>query len=362
MQRIKYLDGLRGVAALVVVIYHCISMESTFFALPKQVQSFFSIFFNGKDAVNLFFVLSGLVLAYMYTDATNEEVLQDYPNYLKKRAIRILPMYWINYFFLMVIGAIPAMMKGVYFRDLWYNHQSIFKEILLVRGDHTFYLPGWSLEIEIVVSAMIPFLLLLARHNTKLFKIVAVLALVFSYTLNGYLFTFMLGIYIAYHLSTIQSWDWTKTNWYAYRFALLPVLLFFFSARHIDSLISLKEVSLPLAEYFGITWDFFSAIVAAILIIWIIKSSFLQSLLNAPFFQWLGKISYSLYLIHWFVLFTVYRDWLLPFVADNFPYAVQSVVPTLICTLTISLLLASWLHFRIEKPLTKWLQKKFIKN
>jgi peptidoglycan/LPS O-acetylase OafA/YrhL len=56
--RIQYLDSIRGLAALSVVIFHCISNHWGYRTDAKI--SF--LLFNGSDAVSLFFVLSGLVL------------------------------------------------------------------------------------------------------------------------------------------------------------------------------------------------------------------------------------------------------------------------------------------------------------
>lgn len=58
--RYEILDGLRGVAALVVVCYHLIECYPA-----EQVNKFFS---HGYLAVDFFFALSGFVLGYAYDD------------------------------------------------------------------------------------------------------------------------------------------------------------------------------------------------------------------------------------------------------------------------------------------------------
>ena len=60
--RIEYLDSIRGIAAMMVVVYHFIGWrwaERTMFHVS-------SMFFNGADAVSFFFVLSGFVLSFKY--------------------------------------------------------------------------------------------------------------------------------------------------------------------------------------------------------------------------------------------------------------------------------------------------------
>ena len=60
--RITYLDSIRGLSALSVVIYHVIQAHWGWHLWAKIT----CIFINGSDAVSMFFVLSGLVLALQF--------------------------------------------------------------------------------------------------------------------------------------------------------------------------------------------------------------------------------------------------------------------------------------------------------
>ena len=64
--RMEFLDSIRGLAALVVLLSH-----SFIFEWPKAVSQFINLpfvnlAFNGKEAVAMFFVLSGFVLSRQY--------------------------------------------------------------------------------------------------------------------------------------------------------------------------------------------------------------------------------------------------------------------------------------------------------
>ena len=64
MERTRYdiLDGLRGVAALMVLLYHVFNDAKSFFVWPTPVNEFYHSFLG----VDFFFILSGFVMGYAY--------------------------------------------------------------------------------------------------------------------------------------------------------------------------------------------------------------------------------------------------------------------------------------------------------
>ncbi len=79
--RYEILDGLRGVAAMLVVAYHL--LETYFHSAPNQPVN------HGYLAVDFFFVLSGFVIGYAYDDRWNRMSTWDF---FKRRLIRLHPM------------------------------------------------------------------------------------------------------------------------------------------------------------------------------------------------------------------------------------------------------------------------------
>ena len=79
--RYEILDGLRGVAALIVVFYHLVE------CYPPQYTGLF--FAHGYLAVDFFFALSGFVIGYAYDDRWNKMSLKDF---FKRRVARLHPM------------------------------------------------------------------------------------------------------------------------------------------------------------------------------------------------------------------------------------------------------------------------------
>ena len=108
-QHLPYLDGLRGVAILLVVAYHAskytmdIHQGWTYHALAE-----------GAHGVDLFFIISGFCLAYpilrqhVDTGVVRFDVLRFYC----RRMIRIVPTYWVAFLALLALALIVVSRGG----------------------------------------------------------------------------------------------------------------------------------------------------------------------------------------------------------------------------------------------------------
>ena len=91
------LDGLRGVAALLVVVFHLCEAHAT--------SHFDQLLNHGYLAVDFFFILSGFVIGYAYDDRWKKMTVTEF---LKRRLIRLHPMVVIG----AVIGAVMFYFQG----------------------------------------------------------------------------------------------------------------------------------------------------------------------------------------------------------------------------------------------------------
>ena len=90
--RYTELDGLRGLAAFSVFLSHAIGLLYETNAIKALQSSPFRIFWDGAAAVDLFFVLSGLVLALPYvTDGKNPPYVQ----FCIRRMFRLYPAFLV---------------------------------------------------------------------------------------------------------------------------------------------------------------------------------------------------------------------------------------------------------------------------
>src|SRR5205809_7295555 len=81
--RFRGLDGLRGVAAITVMLYHC---NDYFHKGP--------IFMHGFLAVDAFMILSGFVISMIYEHQLLNGMTAQ--GFLYRRACRLLPTYWVG--------------------------------------------------------------------------------------------------------------------------------------------------------------------------------------------------------------------------------------------------------------------------
>jgi len=185
-QHFLILDGLRGVAAISVVVYHF--ME---FVVPDYHKNFIA---HGHLAVDFFFCLSGFVIAYAY-DHRIEQI--GISNFLKLRFIRLHP--------LVIIGAIIGLITFIFdpFSNLYSQYAGSKTLLMFVtscllipfqmvpeRYFNFFHLnpPTWSLFWEYIANIF--YVLVLFKLKNKLIWIlVAVAAILLCYEtyLSGYL-------------------------------------------------------------------------------------------------------------------------------------------------------------------------------
>jgi peptidoglycan/LPS O-acetylase OafA/YrhL len=98
--RIIELDSLRGIAAIMVVIYH---YTSRFFEIFKLPNTAFYKFSFGHLGVELFFMISGFVILMSLDKVSNGW------EFIKKRFLRLYPSYWVAVLFTFAVLSIVGL-------------------------------------------------------------------------------------------------------------------------------------------------------------------------------------------------------------------------------------------------------------
>lgn len=310
-----FLDTIRGLAALTVIASHYVLT----YGLPCKSEwcdqiltnSPLHIWWDGYAAVSMFFVLSGLVLSLKHFRTTCHPA-QLQLNLLDYSVVRFFRI-WGPYVVVLLVSVwlqknlktlydITPLPQGDWIKGFWKDPITpvgIIKEMVL-GGPYTLnILPqAWTLSIELVISLIMPIGILLAHWSTRglIFFMVFVLLQPGS---SLFIFHFTLGLLIAKYFSYIPGWLESRKG---LRQGCLFASLFLYTFRF--------TVPVYLSEWFK--WDIsdpwiwsFTGVGSAGLLMWVLSSIRAQHVLSKSWLVGLGKISYSLYLIHFAVLLCV---------------------------------------------------------
>ncbi|HLG89424.1 MAG TPA: acyltransferase [Alphaproteobacteria bacterium] len=161
MKDIRALTSLRGVAAIWVLLFH-LELERPVF--PAGLSKALAIG-RGYVAVDLFFVLSGFVMALTYAESFRTRPFAvAYPDFLLRRIARVMPLNAVIVPALAAIVWLSPWQAGDSFaaaRDPW----AVLANLFLVQDwglAPSIDKPAWSVSIEMGVYLLYPFLLALA--------------------------------------------------------------------------------------------------------------------------------------------------------------------------------------------------------
>lgn len=357
--RLASLDSLRGIAALAVVFYHALLVlpsaydllfdrgvpitESRSYWAALLTLSPLSLLWSGREAVLLFFVLSGFVLALPFVAGRNPR----YAAFAVKRAVRLLAPSMAAV--LLSAGAAMLILPGdrpdisPWPGITWSEPVTapvLIRHLLLLDDLYSLNNVLWTLEYELWASLAFPLLVMLAFAKLPVAAAGAlcVMALgvaearLLGSTLLG-AFTavphFLLGILLARHRATVLP-----------RFAsagpmsrgvLWGVCYLLLSARW-------------LLPFPGAICDLINGMGAALLIALVLSSTGAQRALSLPPLVRLGTLSYSLYLVH------------VPMIVGTLHLAPHWMpVPVILaCAVPLCLAMAVLLHRLVEQPSIRW--------
>src|SRR3989338_9928611 len=95
-KRLTALDGIRGLAGLSVVLSHIGFNIAAILNFPVVILAYKTLAV-GPNSVQIFFVLSGFLMAFLYSKITSVQT------FLKKRYARIIPIYAVVVIFLVIL-------------------------------------------------------------------------------------------------------------------------------------------------------------------------------------------------------------------------------------------------------------------
>ena len=363
----ELLDGLRGVAALLVVWYHLFEAFAT-----SPVDQRFN---HGYLAVDFFFLLSGFVIGYAYDERWGRGLRMR--DFIKRRLIRLHPMVVLG----ALLGAAAFFVQG----SVRWNGEPVSTGMVLaallcglllipawpgagheVRGNGEMYPlngPGWSLFFEYLGNLL--YMLLLRRLPTRWLTLLVALT-------GAALAAFAIGDLSGYgHLGV--GWTLAGSNFpggmlrllFAFPAGLLlarrfrPVRIrgaFWLCSLSLAVLLAMPYVGSEQNHLFNGLYDTLSTLLLFPLLLWLGASGHATDAATARICGFLGDISYPLYITHYPFVY-IYTAW----VVDTRP-AWPEALGYGALVYGGSILLA-WLCLRLyDEPVRGWLKRRFMQR
>ena len=372
-QRIDYLDSIRGLAALAVLLSH-----SLIFTWPAAVGRilnwpFINMAIDGKAAVAMFFVLSGFVLARPYfISAEGPPPRRMYlPTFYLRRFTRI----WLPWF---VIFGLSGLAQATLFTSWptipptneWYasfwHHpltaMNAMRQCLFREHDAGYQLliQDWSLGVELKASVLLPLFIFLSRHMTP-WSLLAVSVPLMAFLPTGHYYaTFILGVLLAGTSGSVLQWLHPKP--FLVKAGLLVVGLVLYGTRHAGQDMLGHQAGV---KYYWLG----TGAGCALILLASMSSRRIQAALKLRPFIFLGKISYSVYLLQLIVIFCLLPPWIHALNSLGIESAIWllplSIIGSVGATMTLSALSYRWIEtpcIDLGHRLSKKWQEKFLKD
>lgn len=372
------LDALRGVAALIVLYYHC--FECFGYEIAEGTGIYTQVCDHGYLAVDFFFLLSGFVIAYAYDDRKT----MGFGAFSKRRLIRLHPMVVAG----AVIGFACYLLDG---GTDWFGNVATPGNVALaffmtlvmfpcfpgwgtdVRGNGEIFPlngPQWSLFFEYIGNII--YALLLRKLPTRALALVTlVCGIVLGWHVLG-------TAYLGEGWSFIDNGFWWGLLRMLFPYALGMLLCRIFVSRPRKSMapkyvvptfaacssVLLVLLAMPFIGNPHLTWQngYYILLLSYVMfpiIVWTAacagctdKSKHSAFTINSLTF--LGEISYPLYIVHYPLMYMFYRYHGFP----NVTCTMADVWPMAVATFFGSIVLATLFLYAYDRPVRRWLSKK----
>ncbi len=347
--RVSELDGLRGIAILLVLLFHFTPAHGPLFF-------FAHVFQTGWIGVDLFFVLSGYLITGILLDTAGRP--HYYRNFIVRRSLRIFPLYyaclalygfltffpgpirWHDYFgvggaswYLFYLGNVKAFVQNAY-------------------PGAAILTPLWSLQVEEQFYLTFPFVVLAASRKRLAAILMAsvVMALLLRLVLTIALPENKLGTYLLMPcrmdalamggliaIAQREAPHWLKGRWVGWLTAIcgatFVLVCLFFTVTPWSAMMRTIGFSAADLAFAGVVVLLISS-----------RHRWLLSICRWRWLVWLGTISYGLYLLHIPAL-TVTRRWITPWLGITPEGSLQLFVSMAVAIAAASL---SWILFESQ--------------
>ena len=367
----ELLDGLRGVAAILVLFYHIFEGFSFAELTNGAGDGVIRTLNHGHIAVDFFFILSGFVISYAYDDRWNS---MNTWQFFKRRLIRLHPM--------LIMGAIIGTMAfAVVGFERWDGTTAptgwVMTALLLtmfmipavpgvpyeVRGNGEMFPlngPGWSLFFEYIGNIL--YALFIRRLSTVMLALLTVIlgavhAWFFIWNVSGY---DMIGV--GWTIDEVNFWGGLVRMLFPFTIGMLLARTFkprkIKGAFYICSIALIVMFAVPYIASAGdislnSLYEFICIAAVFPLLVWIGACGDNGNGHTSRINRLLGDISYPLYIVHYPIMYIFYA-WLI----EKQYYTLQDCWPMAALVVVSSILLAYLCLKLYDEPVRRWLSKK----
>jgi peptidoglycan/LPS O-acetylase OafA/YrhL len=357
---ISNLTPIRGIAAILVVIFHFEIVLVLF--LPRETSRFFSKCYL---MVDLFFIMSGFIIYHVYGEFFKHHIRKaSFNKYVRARLARVYPLH-IFTLILMIILVVPQHFKW----DEFFNLNAIPTHVLMLQsfGLHSIYtwnVPAWSISAEFAAYIIFPvFAFLLTRFKNSSSVFFSSL-IVLIYCLLAFKLSKSNGTTGLYNLD--QTYDYGYLRGIAgflaggmiYQLYIKKIFYFL----RTDAMLIILFALLFACLHFGVTDLAFIPVFLLLVLSAAYNTGRVKKLFSNRFLQWLGDISYSVYLMQFPLMILVIV--LLPHFGINWTGVYSLHLPywqAAVCCLIFLIILIglSALTYKyIERPFRKFINSK----
>lgn len=366
----ELLDGLRGVAALLVVFYHI--FEGFSFAGGGTL---ITVINHGYLAVDFFFILSGFVIGYAYDDRWKKNLTLK--GFFKRRLIRLHPMIVMG----AVIGCLTFFIQGgVKWDGTQVATSAVMWALLLamffipaypgagydVRGNGEMFSlngPSWSLFFEYIGNIL--YALFIHRLSNKA---LTVLVILLGLGLSWFALSDVVGygmIGVGWTLDGLNFWGGMLRMLFPFTLGILISRNFRpFKVRGAFWICSVILLVLFCVPYIGGhspvclngVFEMVCIVVIFPLLVCLGASGQTTDKRSTRICKFLGDISYPLYAIHYPLMYLFYA-WLI----ENKLYTLGETWPMAALVYFGSIVLAYLCLKLYDEPVRKWLGRKFVR-
>jgi peptidoglycan/LPS O-acetylase OafA/YrhL len=362
------LTPLRGIAALWVVVFHFSEIIAKFVSTDRSL-----LLTKGYLMVDLFFIMSGFIIYHVYHESFISGIsVSRFRQFIVARFARVYPLHFVT---LLLVIVITVPMFG--WDPVFGNPRAIPTNLLLIHsfGIHNSFnwnVPSWSISAEWWAYMVFPVLAVFIYRKGRIALTLLALFALLSYLSIMYWLP-RVNIFeptLPHRQNLDVTFDWGFLRGLAGFICGILIYKVYETGKLVklfqkDVAAVMVMIACVLCMHFG--WNDGLDIILFILLVFVftVNNGRLHVLCNSGIAQYLGKISYSIYLMQFFPLIPLWAGIKLPgLIYDANSASTSFWIGVGYCLIYILLVIgvASLSYFTIEKPCRKYINARWGKE